>query len=162
MTGNTVHEVSFRPLMLTAFLMAALVACDGYMSLEGYAYEWINPPVDANSEIIVDGEPPAGRAVAPIEGVEVRMRAWENYEGMSAEEILATPLDEYDLADSTAADGSFDVGFTVAPFLTHGAVQATKEGFKAAAVGFPHDTFIHRVLVYLVRSDSPEPNRHRE
>lgn len=55
----------------------AVAACDGYMELEGYAYEWLNPPPGFGSDIVVDAEPPLGRELIPLDGVQGKIsKAW--------------------------------------------------------------------------------------
>jgi hypothetical protein len=140
-------------------VLPAVAACDGYMELEGYAYEWLNPPPGIGSDVVGDAQPPLGREVIPLDGVEVRMRAGRDFEGMNRNEILATELWEYDQAVSTEANGSFSVGFTVPPHPFYRAVQAKREGFEPAAASFPHDTFTHRVLIYMVRDKGLVPDQ---
>ena len=127
---------SFNRIRLVLLLVALCsgAGCDGFISIEGRAYEWVSPPASARSSVYVDERLPDTVQLRPLEGVTVVVFHGADY----AEEPI-DPGTPWKTVDTTMSSGLFRTSSTTAPGSFHAAIRATKEGFEPAEAVFLHD-----------------------
>lgn len=121
-------------LLLLCLFTLPLFGCDGFISVKGTVYEWIDAPTGSTGDVYVDIEAPDNRFTKPIEGVIVNI---------------------YGLGPNlkTDSEGTFKGGCTTAPTRFRARVEIEKEGYKSFTGYFQHpngEDFEHTITVFLV------------
>lgn len=142
-------------LFVPIVLVGALSGCDGVIQVEGEAYEWPDPERDAQSEILVHGNPPRLEGLRAISGVEVILRPYHELkrdaqrdceeimvaidaaiaEGKTYNEVEADMWVQIDRTDSFGYFHIFDV---IAPGKTTALICARRSGCLPAGKTFAH------------------------
>jgi hypothetical protein len=138
----------------SSILVGALLlsACDGYIRVQGVAYEWTNASRHAESVIVVDSSQsvPAG-SLQPLPGVRLWLLHGMDYRGREPIDIVPRPDLLYQAEAVSDQDGKFSMGGVTAPKKFHAALRAEMAGYRTAYLTFLHDRADHRAVVVMVK-----------
>ena len=148
----------FRSIVLTIILVLSilfLTGCDGGLDVTGIAFEWINAPPNATSQIYItnvkSGEDikqtlnntldniPKEITKLPLENVNITIALTKN-------------PDSYIMNMLSNSTGEFSGGKIVAPTKFQIRVKATKEGYQDVYKDITHDTIGHVIVILLVKN----------
>ncbi len=132
--------------------VALLNACDGYIRVEGTAYEWVGAGRNQSSLIVVDSSQslPAGN-LQPLPGVRLLLLHGTDYRGREPVDIVPRADGLFQEEAVSAHDGSFAMRAVTAPHEFHAVMRAQVVGYKPAFSTFVHDRRDHRAVIIMVR-----------
>jgi hypothetical protein len=139
-------EMKIKIILICLFLF--VVGCDGYLGVEGRAYEWIEAnPID-NSFILVDKlDRVLPAELKPLKDVEIVIEPWsadKRPEDNKNAELWTQRI-------KTDKNGYFKTGSTAAPSKFNATISVRDPRFKKVEHIFYHDRLHHFVLIVLVR-----------
>ncbi len=140
--------------LFSVLLLFGCPIADGYMSVQGVVYAWVDAPADAESTIYVGEAMPAHITTIPLEGVSL----WVFADNVSEARLLADIPEEYAL-DVSDADGQVGHSGSAPTGAYQIGIKVAKAGYQSASCIVWHDnnTYItHDIVVVLVSEASME------
>jgi hypothetical protein len=141
---------ALTPSSASIIVLVALVtaACDGYIGVEGRAYEWVGAGEADRGYVVIDSlSAPLPAQLVAVPGVEVVVEPWTP--GQRANISRPELWTERAKTDST---GYFKTGTTAKPGKYDATITVAVEGYDPLQTTFRHDRFRHHAIVILVRS----------
>jgi hypothetical protein len=151
LSPRTVYLVSWS--RLVSVLMGGMLACDGYIQVDGHVYTRPSSEVNGTSTVYLDDSLPDTAGLVALDSAAV----WLFHRPSDTALVGPGPLPLWVSVDTTDRQGRFSVYSTTGPRPFTALLRIRRPGYHGVDAPFYHVASAHRAIVVLVRTAGTAP-----